>query len=341
MATPDGKTTVDQDVVSFVDDNTLLDECQPTITAPAMHQQAAASLTSWQRIMRLTGGAVELPKCYLSLMAYNFDTYSLKKHGRQQGVPQMKTIEELPGACKICDDNGKLVTIQKVQPSTGHRLLGVRLAADGNLRDDYTYRCEQAETQAGCLRNSSASPQDAYMIYSFRYCPALFYCLRLTYFMQKQCDRIQSPFVNTLLPKLRINRHIKQAVVWGPLRFGGLAFKDMATEQLLQGTEHVIKHARSNTATGRTFIVATSAYQLFLGTSHNFLQLNPALFPHRTTSSHNRLTYLWEELYKIDCYLHITDIWTPDPTKPTIMDAIITAQQQFRGTPNFITDEFV
>ena len=106
MATPDGDTAVEQDVVSFVDDNTLLDECEPTIAAPAeMHQQAAHSLTSWQRIMRITGGAVELPKCYLSVMAYKFDTYSLKKHGRQRGVPRLKTIEELPGTCQLCDDD--------------------------------------------------------------------------------------------------------------------------------------------------------------------------------------------------------------------------------------------
>ena len=138
-------------------------------------------------------------------MAYAFDTYSLKKHGRQRGVPRMKTIEELPGTCQLRDDDGNTVAIQKIQPSTGHRLLGVRLAADGNLKDEYTFRCKQAATQAGRLRNSSATPHDAYMIYVFRFCPALFYCLRLTYFTQKECDRIQAPFINVLLPKLRIN----------------------------------------------------------------------------------------------------------------------------------------
>ena len=52
-----------------------------------MHHKAADALDTWQKIMRLTGGAVELPKCYLSFMAYDFNTYSLQENGRQQGIP--------------------------------------------------------------------------------------------------------------------------------------------------------------------------------------------------------------------------------------------------------------
>ena len=228
-----------------------------------------------------------------------------------------------------------------MQPTAGHRLLGVCLAADGNLKDENIFRREQAETQAGRLQNLSASPHDAYMIYPFCYCLALFYRLCLFYFTQKECDKIQVPFVNALLPKLRMNRHTKCAVVWGPLYFGGLDFKDMATKQLIQGTEHALKHIRSNTATGRTFLLASTAYQMLLGTTQPFFWTNPALFPYRTPSTRNRLTYLWEELFQIDCHLEIPTMWTPDPNQPTIMDTILTAQQLFRNTPNFITDEFV
>ena len=174
MSTPDNTTTVDQNVVSFVDKNTLLDGCYPTITTDEMHRQAAATLGTWQQIMRSTGGAVELPKCYLALMAYDFNTYSLKEHGRQRGVPRLKTGNDLPGAYTLIADDGTLVTIQKVQLSTGHRLLGVRLAADGNFWDEYVFCCQQAETQAGRLQNLSATPHDAYMIYTFHYCPAFF-----------------------------------------------------------------------------------------------------------------------------------------------------------------------
>ena len=192
ISTPDGRTTVNQNVMSFVDDNNLNDACKPTATTKEMHSQATQSLGSWQKIMTLTGGAVELPKCYLSFMAYNFNTYSLRQHGRQQGVSILKTVEELPGTCKWRDDDGKLVEVHKVQPNAGQRLLGVRFAADGNFCDEFVFRRDQAETQARWLQNSSASPQDAYMIYAFRYCPALFYCLHLTYFTQKECDKIHS-----------------------------------------------------------------------------------------------------------------------------------------------------
>ena len=115
----------------------------------------------------------------------------------------------------------------------------------------------------------------------------------------------------------------------------------MATEQLVQGIEHAIKHIRADTPTGRTFIVAASAYQLLLGTRRNFFQDDPNLFPHRTPATSNRLTYLWEELSRLHCHLELPSAWMPDPERHTIMDAILQAQQRNRNTPNFITDEFV
>ena len=341
MSTPDNQVTVTQDVVSFVDDNTLNEGCEPTATSEDMHLASSEALGTWQTLMDFTGGAVELPKCYLSLMAYNFNTYSLRDHGRQRGIPVLKTVEQLPGSCVLQGTDGKPVTIKKVQPTDGHRLLGVRLAADGNFKDEFIYRREQAETIAGRLTNSNATSQDAYMIYAFRYCPALFYCLRLTYFTKKECDKIQAPFVNALLPKLRINRHIKRAVVWGPTRFGGLNFKDMFTEQLIQGTEHAITQIRSKSATGRTFVVTAAAYQLYLGIQTPFFSANPLQVPHRLPATNYRLSYLWEQLAAINCTMTIPQMWSPDTTKPCIMDMVLLAQQKNSGTTAFITDEFV
>ena len=341
MTSPNNAVTIVQNVISFVDDNTLMVACPPTASAELMHSRAAAALTTWQRIMDITGGAVELEKCFLSFMAFNFDTYSLRQYGRKRGIPVLQTIEQLPGSCDLPNANGDNVSIQKVQPTDGRRLLGVRLSTDGNLKDEFVFRREQAETQAGRLYNSAATPQDAYMIYAFRYCPAVFYCLRLTYFSKGECDKIQAPFINALLPKLRINRHMKRAVVWGPTRFGGLNIKDMYTEQLVQGTEHAIEHIRHQSATGKTFIVTAEAYQVYLGMGKPFFTTNPLHCPHRLPASHNRLTYLWESLDAIECRLELPHMWRPDSTKPCLMDAILIAQQRNKGTPSFITDEFV
>ena len=341
MTTPDNEVTVNQNVISFVDDNTLMAGCAPDATPEDMYEMSSESLGSWVIVMDFTGGAVELEKCYLSLMAFDFNTYSLRKNGRKRGIPVLKKLDQLPGECIVRGTDGKPVTVKQVQPSTGRRLLGIRLSTDGNFRDEFIYRRDLAETQAGRLTNSTASPQDAYMIYAFRYCPALFYCLKITYFTKKECDKIQSPFINALLPKLRINRHLKRDVVWGPTRFGGLAFKDMSSEQLIQGTEHALQHVRDNTATGKTLVVTAAAYQLYLGIAQQFFRATPQSHPHRLPATHNKLTYLWEQLSAIECRIDLPLQWVPDPHKTCIMDLIISAQQRNKGTPGFITDEHV
>ena len=147
-------------------------------------------------------------------------------------IPRVLSTSNISKKCLLETDTGSdPVTIQTIDPTKGHRLLGVRLALDGNFQDEFIYRSNQSRRMAGCLANSSATIQDAYMIYSFGYCPAILYCSPLTYFSQSQCDAIQRPFINALLPKLRINWHIKRAIVWGPVIYGGLGIKNMATEQ--------------------------------------------------------------------------------------------------------------
>ena len=51
-------------------------------------------------------------------------------------------------------------------------------------------------------------------------------------FTTKQCEAVQSPFMNVLLPKLCINQHVKGAMVWGSMKDRGLELKHMATEEI-------------------------------------------------------------------------------------------------------------
>ena len=165
------------------------------------------------------------------------------------------------------------------------------------------------------LERWAASPVDAYMIYVFRYCPVVFYCLPLTYFTTSQCNAIQSPFLNVLLPKLRINQHIKRYIVWGPWKYGGLSLAHMATEQIARSTESLIGHVRAKTATGTTFVIACGAYQLYLGIQTPFFLTQLSSYPHRLGKRCYKLTFLWETLYEKGCTLYIRDQWIPEKNR--------------------------
>ena len=164
------------------------------------------------------------------------------------------------------------------------------------------------------------------MIMAFRYCPSIFYCLPITYFTAAQCNKIQGPFMTALLPKLRINRHMKRAIIWGPRKYGGLGFKHMHTEQLLTTVRHIIGHVRKKSPTGQTFRILCDAYQLFIGSSIPFFQLDPESIPYRPVASHSKITYLWESLHHINCRLEVPNQWLPpDQHHPCIMDLLVQA----------------
>ena len=118
MTTPDNAVSVSQNIISFVDDNTLMVVCSPTATSELMHSCTTEVLASWQKIMDITGGVVELYKSFLSLMAFDFNTYSLRKHGRQRRIPVLKIVEQLPGSCVLTGNDNNPVALQKVQPTS-------------------------------------------------------------------------------------------------------------------------------------------------------------------------------------------------------------------------------
>ena len=184
-------------IPSSTSSESMLDKCQ-------------TALQTWQACMQIMGGNLELSKCHISVLQFHFDTFTYHRGPNFLGIPQLKQASEISGKCIIENDNGSgQVEIGIVNPNKGYRLLGVRLVLDGNLDDEFKFRSEKSRTMAGLLTNSAATPQDAYMIYTFQYCPDILYCTPITYFTQAQCDTIQKPFINAFLPKMRINRHIK------------------------------------------------------------------------------------------------------------------------------------
>ena len=190
---------------------------------------------------------------------------------------------------------------------------------------------EKSETLAGRVENSTATPVDAYMIMAFRYCPIIFYCLLVTHFTEAQCNKIQGQFMNAaLLPKLRISRHMKRATIWGPVKYGGLAFKDVHMEQLISNVRNIMGHVRKQSPTGKVFSILCNAYQLSLGTTVPFFRLDPTTFPYRPSSCCSKVAYLWESLHALDCRLELPEQWVPPPKHhPCIMDLLIMAVRRF------------
>ena len=343
MQSPDKLIELIQRVISFVDDNKLMRSFPATTQLIDAMKMCSASINFWSKSLQVTGGKLDPNKSKMQFLTYDFDTYSYGKHYPYRGEPVMKPIAEQMGECVLHGNTANDTSpLEKIEPHRGRKLLGVRLAADGNCGDEFQARKQQSEKMALRLERSHASPVDAYMIYVFRYCPAVFYCLPLTYFTREQCTQIQAPFVNALLPKLRMNRHIKRDIVWGPRKYGGLNLAHMETEQIARTTESLIGHVRAETPTGVTFVITCGAYQMFLGIETPFFFTAPEAYPHRLNKRSSKLTYLWETLHTYRSTIYIRKQWRPShKDTPCIMDAVIAERTKCKGTTKCIRDETV
>ena len=94
----------------------------------------------WERLLYATGGALNHAKCFWYGITWNFS-----KNGRctMQNIPAPDdpTIQLTAG-----NDINQHHMIQRINTSQGTRTLGVRLAPDGNDKDEYQYRLKQAKT---------------------------------------------------------------------------------------------------------------------------------------------------------------------------------------------------
>ena len=343
MKSPDGSKSQNQNVISFVDDNKLIFASDTSNNVSELLKECEDGIATWQILLEFTGGALAAPKCAIQMITHDHRKYSFKHHHPYRGVPGLSTHNPDHGMCKAHDRaKNKMVDIEHLQPHEGRRLLGVRLAADGTNATEYQYRLEQSKSLAGQLANSAATAQDAHMIFTFRYCPAVFYCIPISFFSRAQCDKIQAPFMNALLPKLRLNRHIKRDIIWGPKKYGGLELSHMATEQIARTTQSIIGHVRKQSPTGNTFVLTCEAYQLFLGTASQFFTTSPSDHPHRPIKTMSKVTWLWESLSAVGCHIYMTDMWTPSSEKShCIMDIIVAEKKRRKGTAKRIPDEHV
>jgi hypothetical protein len=67
----------------------------------------------------------------------------------------------------------------------------------------------------------------------------------------QECDNMQKPFVNSIFPKMGINRKAARAVVFGTSQHGGLGIDHLAIVQLYGQLQYLLGSIRCNDTTGQ------------------------------------------------------------------------------------------
>ena len=338
MITPDQKEVLKQWVISFVDDNKLLMNFEPHTSIEAIYNAMKKGVTTWRDILRITGGDLELDKTWVGILTYDYNTYTGKHMGKHSlyraGVPKLVDSNVLRQAIVMPDGT----KFRELKPNQGLRLLGVRMALSGSFQDEYQYRKSQIQILAGKLRAHAFDERDAWLIYQTRYRPMLRYCLPITTFSDKQCLTIQSPFICAFLNKLKLNRHMPRAVIWGPRQYGGLDVMNIEVEQLVAHVHLLITSIRKGNETGKSMLMAMSMYQLTLGCQRPFWDIDPEFYPIQS-DEHLSMQYMWTKLRQVNATLYLPGMWRPviqHQEDSAIIDDFVSIAKERRGTSSHL-----
>ena len=193
----------------------------------------------WHTYLQISGGALGITKCFY---------YDIRWRWTQTGNAKM--INDLHNDTMVSlvnsTDNSE-IPITQVKTSSGLRTLGVRLAPDGNFQDEFKHRLEQANEITTSMKRYHYTRFEARLAYHRVWWPKMAYPLPVTNFSNAQCQKLQSTFDKTFLPRLGINRQTPKAIIHGPATLGGLSFKHVYTEQGALHASLLLYHLRQPT----------------------------------------------------------------------------------------------
>jgi hypothetical protein len=262
--------------VSFVDDSSLsatsdfvADPNQTTLeNFRAEVQHLVTKLTSlsqhWERLLFTTGGAINFQKSHWYIMTWLW----------RNGVPTLAPPSLAPSSLTLTTGSEPLaVTVPRISPYTGFRTLGVYITPSGNYQQQVKMLRGYAEKFKAHILPSSLSPNEAYCCLMQYICPKITYTLPCVSLTQAQCQHIQAPILEAILPKLHLNRHTPRAVPFAGSRYGGLGLPENYTDLGYGHLNYFVGHLKLADDVGQLILTLITHTQLHIGSMTSLFSL--------------------------------------------------------------------
>jgi hypothetical protein len=143
------------------------------------------------------------------------------------------------------------------------------------------------------------------LAYNSYYIASLSYSTVATSLDIKECEEIQRPVVNAILPKMGINRNTARSVT---RKYGGLGLDHLAAVQGLGQLQYCIGIMRIQYTTGDLYQMLLEYTQLECGTATLILEANFNRYEHAILTK-NWITECWRYLSLCNASVTISGLW--------------------------------
>jgi len=267
---------LDNNGESFVDDSNLVSTSSipqeshhvSTVDQISQSKSAVENLQqlaqSWEKALFSTGGAINFQKSFWFLFHWQW------KNGVAKLVSPPDTLQLKLTEGNILDSP---VTVPQKSVHDTYRTLGVYISPSGDVTKAIAVLVEQAKDYQARILSSTLPREAALLSYNMYLLPKLGYPLPALYLSEGTCYHIQAPTLTALLPKVHLNRNMARSIVFGPLRFGGLAIKSLYSLQSVGQVTLFVGHLRAQDKTSSLLRISISYLQLLAGSCRPILSL--------------------------------------------------------------------
>jgi hypothetical protein len=149
----------------------------------------------------------------------------------------------------------------------------------------------------------------------------------------QECEDIQRPLINAILPKMGISRKAARAVVLGMAQFGGPGLDHLATLQGHSRLQYLLGHIRCGDHTGQLMRMPIEYTQPECDTMDNILEQDYDRFSNCIINK-KWITEIWQHLYSFKATVAVQQKWKPclgQINDIAIMDCLTASNQLSRG----------
>ena len=201
---PQGTESIQRTMEGFVNDTDVAvnDGNSATHSTPnQLIQKLQTDAQHWERLLFISGGKLELNKCFFYLLIWKFS---------DDGTPSLMTKAQLPYKLMITQGNdNEPIEIDHKDCATAHRTLGVMKAPNLSQAGEATRLAQKYKDHAKAILSNSVSPTDSAIVYRAYHLTSIGFSLSTTYLQAKALQKFQGPAVSAFLATSGFNRNMK------------------------------------------------------------------------------------------------------------------------------------
>ena len=150
------------------------------------------AIDCWEGGLKTTGGAIRPDKSFAYPISFEF---------KPSGEYYYEKVEDMEHSLTVKDHENIRTELELVDATVGKETLGMFLAPDGNMQDQFKALQRKVNSWCTNIRTGSIPPQDAFHSISTNIMKTLEYPLCATTFTREECNKLVKPIHDSTFPK--------------------------------------------------------------------------------------------------------------------------------------------